>query len=378
VDYAAGALSNFPSGTFTLLTVQFQALTTSVGTAITFNSTAPRRSDATFGTGSVLGQTVDGQVVVTAPGTFAISGHMQYYAGTTPPVGGASVGLTAPTSTGQSDAAGNFAFLNLPSGNVRIEPFKVGDFSGGISALDASFALQNALGLRTFTVEQAFACDVTGNGTVSALDASRILQFKLGLITRLPVATTCASDWTFFPVPTAVANQSIFGSSVSGGICQRSQIAYEPLTQNANDQNFLAALFGDCTGNWQPASGGGSSVEDSAPLVRTGRMRQTRAGGLRLPVYVDAPAPWHGLEAELRYDDRQLYLLGVSRTIHASGTILGVNDSVPGRIKIAMASARAMSGNGAVLVVRFAARGGTAARSAVSAVRVALDEGATP
>jgi hypothetical protein len=54
VDYAAGALSNFPSGTFTVATVTFGALAQSSGTSVCLHTAAPRQSDVTYGGTSLL------------------------------------------------------------------------------------------------------------------------------------------------------------------------------------------------------------------------------------------------------------------------------------------------------------------------------------
>lgn len=65
VDFAAGTLTPpYASGTFTLVTVAFIAVGTTTNTALTFNATEPRNSDATFGGASVFGGTSGGTVVV--------------------------------------------------------------------------------------------------------------------------------------------------------------------------------------------------------------------------------------------------------------------------------------------------------------------------
>jgi glycosidase len=64
VDFAAGAFSNFPSGTFDVVKVRMSAVATSQGMPLLFNMTLPRRTDATFGVGSVLAGAVDGQIIV--------------------------------------------------------------------------------------------------------------------------------------------------------------------------------------------------------------------------------------------------------------------------------------------------------------------------
>lgn len=76
VDFAAGNLNPpHPSGTFTLVTVKFNALamTTGAGTSISFNSTPPRQSDATFNGASVLASTTPGTVIVQTSTCFTLT-----------------------------------------------------------------------------------------------------------------------------------------------------------------------------------------------------------------------------------------------------------------------------------------------------------------
>jgi hypothetical protein len=91
---------------------------------------------------------------------------------------------------------------------------------------------------------------VTGNGTISSLDVARIRQFEVGMITRLPVAEQCDSDWAFVPAPAVVPNQSVVSPDASGGSCVVGEIDYSPLDTPTELQDFVAVLFGDCTGNW--------------------------------------------------------------------------------------------------------------------------------
>jgi hypothetical protein len=149
-----------------------------------------------------------------------------------------------------TDAAGFYGFAMAASENQSVEPTKDGDFDNAVTALDASHVLQEVADLRTFTADQRLACDVTGNGTLSALDAQRILQFQADLRARFEVAELCDSDWVFRPMPAPAANQTLVQPMISGGVCQQGAINYSPLVPPAPGQDFIAILFGDCTGNW--------------------------------------------------------------------------------------------------------------------------------
>ncbi|MCK6555245.1 dockerin type I domain-containing protein [Candidatus Binatia bacterium] len=313
-----------------------------------------------------------------APGTFSLDGVVRYNASSRP-VPGASVSITG-TLSGATDtnSTGAFGFTSVPPGTVQMEPHKLGDQRNGISALDASYVLQRVVGSRTFTTEQTVACDVTGNGSVSALDASRILQYVVGLISRFDVANNCASDWVFFPNPAPEANQSVSAAIISPGTCQRSRIVFDPLATSAGGQDFVAALFGDCTMNWQPPAGAssGGAGEVAADSVSVGSPQQGRGRELRVPVVLRHGLSFKGLDLTLSYDSTALRVLGVHATGSARHALLAVNSQEAGVIRIAIASAEpVLSGGRPMLALRFEGRDPYAARRRVRLLGTRLDEG---
>jgi hypothetical protein len=179
------------------------------------------------------------------------SGRIVYYSNQRP-VAGADVGLfqgeDAFTTT---DATGRFYFAEAEQAGAQLVPAKQGDERNAVSSLDAAHTAQVTLGVRVFDSFQALACDATGNGTISSLDVARIRQLEIGMIPRLPVAGLCDSDWAFVPAPEAAPNQSVAAPEVSGGSCQPGEISFSPLVPPVEGQDFIAVLFGDCTGNWQ-------------------------------------------------------------------------------------------------------------------------------
>jgi hypothetical protein len=64
LDYSAGTLSNFPSGDFTVLEVEFEAIADTGTSGLEFNLMPPRTTDVTFGGQSVLTDTSNGIVIV--------------------------------------------------------------------------------------------------------------------------------------------------------------------------------------------------------------------------------------------------------------------------------------------------------------------------
>lgn len=185
--------------------------------------------------------------------TPGLGGRIRYYVAERP-VEAVTVAVLgdAPAST-SSDASGAFGFASAGPGNIALRPQKDGDFNDAVTSLDAAFVLQLVAGLRTFSADQRLAADVTGNGTVSTLDAVRILEFQAGLLARFESAEFCGSDWLFRPDPAAAANQTLVQPLVSSGVCQPGRINYTPVEPPLGDQDFVAILLGDCTGNWTPA-----------------------------------------------------------------------------------------------------------------------------
>lgn len=308
-----------------------------------------------------------------------ISGRVRYYMGMDRPVPGALVSLHgAGPSSVLTDASGDFSFTGLPAGSWDVEPTMQGTLNNGVSALDASFVLQHVIGMRALTAHQQAACDATGNGTLSALDASRLLQIRVGLIPRLPVATLCGSDWVFFPTPGPVANQVVTMPQLTAGTCQRGRIAYEPLSADAPGQDFLAALFGDCTGNWTAGAGGNAAaaiVDRSGSVIRPGSWRRGRGSDARLPISVDVNQPFNALDLDIRYDARRLRATGVRATGPAGEAMVQFNARDAGVLKVALASAKPIRANGeALLLVRFENRGGALARQTAWVAAAVVDD----
>lgn len=156
-------------------------------------------------------------------------------------------GSTAsPVST---DRDGTYAFSSIVDSDVDVVPSKSGDGRSAITAIDAVWALQIAVGMHAASEAERQACDVNGSGSITAFDAVLILQYIVGLISRLPVAGTCGSDWAFTPTTPTGGTPVLPGSSPAS--CRRGAIAMRPLTGSISGQAFTARLFGDCNGSWR-------------------------------------------------------------------------------------------------------------------------------
>ncbi|MGC1375586.1 MAG: DNRLRE domain-containing protein [Anaerolineales bacterium] len=142
IDYAAGKLSSpYPSGSFTLVTINFTARAQCSGATLMLNNTLPRKSDATFGGNSVINHTENS--VVTITNYAVLNGHVALQGRPTPPnsqwVIPLSVNLYAP---GESFPSYSFAPTTDNNGYFSIGNIAPGTYDVRIKN---SHALQNKL-----------------------------------------------------------------------------------------------------------------------------------------------------------------------------------------------------------------------------------------
>lgn len=282
-----------------------------------------------------------------------------------------SLAPPGPTPASQTDSRGQFTFANALGGDWQVQPQKSGDLGSSISALDASYILEAAVGTRLLSSGQRMACDVTGNGSVSALDASLILQYKVGLISSFPVAQNCGSDWVFVPSPAATSNQLLVQPHMTSGSCQAGAIQFQPLAGQATNQDFSAMVFGDCTGNWQPIASGGAAgltaATQSSARVFLGRARH-RGSRVRIPVYVQGTPGFQALDLQVYYDASVLSARAVHRAGNAHSALVQANRNAPSLVTISLASSEKLP-SGLVLILEFDARQHQSAQAAVSVLR---------
>jgi len=278
-------------------------------------------------------------------------------------VGDAAVELTAdPPPPGSAlvvtqtatDEAGQFALHGVSAGAWRMQPRKVGGVEDAISAVDAVYALQAAAGLRGLRADEWLACDVSGDGQVSSSDAQLILQRAVGILLRFPVAQMCQSDWVFAPEPVAMAQQEVDAPRLSGGSCAPGAIVYHSLSSDAHGQNFSARAFGDCSGDWQPASmmSRAAARDLAAPSQPQLRYFRRLRGRVQVSIYVPQPGTFHALDTQLAYDQTVLGAPRVSQTRSTQAALVATNAQVPGQLAISLAGANAMRG-GRVLRLDF-------------------------
>jgi hypothetical protein len=290
----------------------------------------------------------------------SLSGEIRYYASNAvvPDVTLTSTGLLG-TLSATSDIDGLFSVGGMSVGVWQLQPTKQGDFGHAVSALDAAFVLQAVSGMRTLDPLEEKICDVTSNGSLSALDAARILQVAVGEIDRFPAAELCGSDWIFIPTAAGLSAQRLIDPLLSDIACQLGAIAYEPLLGSAVQQDFTAALLGDCSGNW------GADVAEAGAALRQiarpaeaylGELRRRPGGRWLVPLFVAGREAIQALDAHFDYDPAAAELESVELVSAPPTALLEYRADASGRIAIAMASGEAvLLGERAVVMLAFRA-----------------------
>jgi hypothetical protein len=290
----------------------------------------------------------------------SLSGQVRYYStgAVVPDVTLTSSGLLG-TFSATSDADGLFNVGGMSVGIWQLQPRKQGDVGRAVSALDAAYVLQAVSGMRSLDPVEEKICDVTGSGALSALDAARILQITVGEIDRLPAAELCGSDWTFIPVPVGLSAQRLIDPLLSDTACQLGAIVYDPLLGSAVQQDFTAALLGDCTGNW-----GADAAEAGAALRQTARPAEVYLGELRrrpggrwlVPLYVDGRDAIDALDAHLGYDPAAAELESVELVGAPPSALVEYRANTSGEIAVALASGDPLTlGDRPVMMLAFCA-----------------------
>ncbi len=264
----------------------------------------------------------------------------------------------------ETDATGQFALHDVPGGEWRIQPRKIGGAEKAVNAVDAVRAMRAATRNLTLTAAEQLACDVSGDGKMTLLDAHLILRHTVGIVTQFPVALMCDSDWMFMPEPAALSYQEVVQPRVNAGTCLPGAVAYHPLRADAGDQDFSAMAFGDCAGDWQPSA---AAASRSTSQVEMGRLHRLR-GRVRVTIRIPVRDTFHALDVRLEYDRNTLRPSRVVQLRDAQLALMAVNADVPGSVAVSLANAEPMRG-GRLLNVEFEVTG--SARPAATSVRLA-------
>jgi hypothetical protein len=318
-------------------------------------------SSFTFNEGTPCDATTNGSVSIVSG---AISGKITYgnaLGNPTPPRAVPGVSLNASGSISRSIVTGNdggYSLGSMGAGAYTVTPSKTGDLQGAISGLDASDIAVHAVGgSPQLTGNRAVVADVSGNGTITSFDAAMIATYTVGLVDE----TGSTGTWRFLPVPRSYTNVNV----------------------DYGDQDYVALLMGDVTGNWDHPSGvpnlAISSVEDPLALA-VARVGAASGTTLAVPVTV-GETTGRGIRAyefNLYYDadvlEPALTAASVAGTI-SDGRVLTVNATQKGVLRIVTFGAYPLEGTGELLKLNFNVIGPAGSISELRWGNVRLNEG---
>jgi hypothetical protein len=243
-----------------------------------------------------------------------------------------------------TDASGGYSFLNLPGGlDYTVKPYKWGHQEGAITAYDASLVLRNVVHLIQLSICQMMSGDVTGNCEVSAYDASYILRYVVGEISQFPIG----KDWGFYPADLFPLD-TIWCTDVPDSIY------YSDLSTNMFNQDYKGILYGDVSGNWVGGDILAVRTGDfgSLPKVSIKNIIVKPGEEFTLPIELRELPETYSAEFSLSYDPNWLEAKKVSLSDMTSGFML--EDRITSdQIKIALAGAKPVSGNGNLIGITF-------------------------
>jgi len=295
----------------------------------------------------------DGAIQVqTSPGLFTVNGYwslsgaMRHFNGA--PLTNVALSIVGVgTLTTVSGDAGGFGFTNLQTGSYTLRPSK-NDEVQGISAYDASLVLQSEAGLTGLSPNQRVAADVNRNAMVTSMDAAYILEHAVGLI-DLPFSGA-GKIWDFLPA----------------------ERSYIQINADLSGQDFTGILLGDVSGNW-PATGQGSVAYgpgpgsplaiDSGPILGIGSVNR---------VLLKANVPIYSIELVVAYSPTNPPPGVFQPGGLAQNLMIAANTNTPGVVRLALAGARAITGDGVLLTIP---RGPSASNDMV-VIRAIANEGA--
>ena len=273
--------------------------------------------------------------------------------------------------TDLSQTDGSYTVSGVVAGDYTLTPSK-SDGVDGISAYDASLALQHDASLIILSGYAATAGDVDKSGDITSADASYILQKVVDLI-PLPFPGAGAV-WEFDP-----ANR-----------------IYADLSGHLSSQDFTAVLLGDVSGNWSQVGfstegpfSPGPSLQGRRNVLFAGRSPATNTASLALPdLYVEAgerftvtldialdQAEVYGADIAVSYEPAVVSAASASAGDVAQDFLAESNLHPPGLVRVAMAGTQPIADDGHLLALVFDVVGKLGDTSPLQITTAELNEG---
>lgn len=262
-----------------------------------------------------------------------------------------SIPVSALTNNG-----GVYSLSGMGSGSYTVTPSKTGGTFSGLSGLDSALIAQFVVGLTSLNATQQTVADVSGTGGITSFDAALIARY----VAALPNSGS-SGTWRFTPV----------------------NIVYPNVNTNFSGQDYTALLMGDVTGNWFDPS-----ATRLLPVIYKGRpirvtipeVSAVRGAGVTVPINI-SDSTGKGIlsyEFDLSYDPAVLEIAdNATDTVQtlSDGRFVTVNTTTPGMIKVVVFGASEISGEGALLNLRFNAVGDVGSTTALTWENFNFNEG---
>lgn len=177
LNFSAGAFSNYPSDTFTLATVTFQANAQSDGTPIDLNLSGFRQSNVIYAGSSVLGSTEGSTVVIDNIDNSVLVCSVTLQGRPTPPHSRWSVPLSISlTVPGESDPAYEFTRTTNDNGTFSIAGIEPGAYDLRIKKRTS---LQNTQPITVVAGTNSLDCGTLREGDSNNDNQINIIDFSL-------------------------------------------------------------------------------------------------------------------------------------------------------------------------------------------------------
>jgi hypothetical protein len=326
-----------------------------------------------FNEGVPGSSTTNGSVGIMVVGT-AITGTVTYGNTTTPPkyisnvtVTGAGSPTVSTTTAAPGATAGQYTLTGFGSGSYTVSLSKTTG-QNSITSNDAARIAQHVTGILPLTTDnQRVSADVSNNSSISSNDAALIARYVAGLGAPLGITGT----WRFFVPP---------GPTFPVGSSPTSR-TYASVTSSISGEDYVGLLMGEVTGNWIPGSARPSAgPERSSTTVTAPRLLTPADNEVVIPVAISGAANKAiiSYEFDLRYDPAIIQPQANAADLSGSvsrGLMAVANAEKPGLLRVVVYGPLPLSGDGALLNLRFTAVGDAGSISPLAFERFMLNEG---
>jgi hypothetical protein len=261
-----------------------------------------------------------------------------------------------------TNLSGNYMLTGFGAGAYTVTPSRAAmtpAASNGIFSNDAALISRHVVGLTTLNPVQIRAAMVAGQPTLTTFDAGLVARWIVGLTT----ANNQTGTWKFSP-----ANRS-----------------YHSVTTDQLDQNYLALLMGDVSGDWAAAPMRPAAVNNfDAVLASVPREMKSGAGTqVTVPLRLDnlGVREVSSYQFDIEYDPSVISPSKIAAKLEntlAEGMTVYSNVIKPGLLKVAVFAPMPVYGDGAYIDLKFNLIGRSGTSTPVNIVGFRFNDGLDP